>query len=237
MVRAARRASAAPTAPRRGRTAAPSAAPPARAHEAGPPRTGTLRRETSWHALTLDQLLSRGGGGSSSSGGGGGGGGARGEPPPEGPLPEGLSTIQQLLYTLAQGQLGAHARLLELAEGSPGHLLKALEALKEQYRSEVKGVNDKYMESKRRWRYSLSQAVAHRHLPEEATRFEAEAAMWRRQWEGASPELVEAARKVKLDNTPKITKVLAAYVQAQLKAMNKVASALQREEYKCIDIQ
>jgi hypothetical protein len=101
----------------------------------------------------------------------------------------------------------------------------------------VKGVNDKYMESKRRWRYSLSQAVAHRHLPEEATRFEAEAAMWRRQWEGASPELVDAARKVKLDNTPKITKVLAAYVQAQLKAMNKVAAALQREEYKAIDIQ
>jgi hypothetical protein len=81
--------------------------------------------------------------------------------------------------------------------------VKALEALKEQYRLEVKGINDKYMESKRRWRYSLSQAVAHRHLPEEATRFEAEAAMWRRQWEGASPELVDAARKVKLDNTPK----------------------------------
>ncbi len=34
-----------------------------------------------------------------------------------------------------------------------------------------------------------------------------------------------------------ITKVLAAYVQAQLKAMNKVAAALQREEYKLIDIQ
>jgi hypothetical protein len=31
--------------------------------------------------------------------------------------------------------------------------------------------------------------------------------------------------------------VLAAYVQAQLKTMNKVATALQREEYKLIDIQ
>jgi len=34
-----------------------------------------------------------------------------------------------------------------------------------------------------------------------------------------------------------ITKVIAAYVQAQLKTMNKAASALQREEYKLIDIQ
>jgi hypothetical protein len=33
-----------------------------------------------------------------------------------------------------------------------------------------------------------------------------------------------------------ITKVLAAYVQAQLKTMNKAASALQREEYKMIEL-
>ena len=128
---------------------------------------------------------------------------SRKEPPPEGPLPEGLSTIQQLLYTLAQGQLAAHARLLEQAETSPGHMFKALEALKEQYRQDVKGINEKYMESKRRWRYSLSQAVAHRHMPEEATRFETEATMWRRQWENTSPELVEAARKVKNEHGPK----------------------------------
>ena len=180
---------------------------------------------------------------------------SRKEPPPEGPLPEGLSTIQQLLYTLAQGQLAAHARLLEQAETSPGHMFKALEALKEQYRQDVKGINEKYMESKRRWRYSLSQAVAHRHMPEEAMRFETEATMWRKQWESTSPELVEAARKVKNEHGPKarpngnalacsappltplplqITKVLAAYVQAQLKTMNKAASALQREEYKLI---
>ena len=31
--------------------------------------------------------------------------------------------------------------------------------------------------------------------------------MWRRQWEGASPELVEAARKVKLDNAPKVRRL------------------------------
>ncbi len=126
------------------------------------------------------------------------------EPPAEGPLPEGLSTIQQLAYTLAQGQMAAHARLYEFAEQAPTPILKAFEALKEQYKSDVKGINDKYMESKRRWRYSLSQAVAHRHMPEEATRFESEASMWRRQWEGVSPELVEAARKVKLDHTPKV---------------------------------
>ena len=33
-----------------------------------------------------------------------------------------------------------------------------------------------------------------------------------------------------------ITKVLAAYVQAQLKLMNKFAQALQREEYKSIEL-
>jgi hypothetical protein len=165
-------------------------------------RGGTVsptRRLIAWYVVRLRSLFCAracSGGGTSTPK----------EPPAEGPLPEGLSTIQQLLYTLAQGQLSSHARMLELAEASPGHLLKALEALKEQYKADVKGVNDKYMESKRRWRYSLSQAVAHRHLPEEATRFEAEAAMWRRQWEGASPELVEAARKVKLDNTPKVGK-------------------------------
>ena len=104
---------------------------------------------------------------------------------------------------MAQGQLAAHARLLEQAETSPGHMFKALEALKEQYRQDVKGINEKYMESKRRWRYSLSQAVAHRHMPEEATRFETEATMWRRQWESTSPELVEAARKVKNEHGPK----------------------------------
>ena len=82
-------------------------------------------------------------------------------------------------------------------------MFKALEALKEQYRQDVKGINEKYMESKRRWRYSLSQAVAHRHMPEEATRFETEATMWRRQWESTSPELVEAARKVKNEHGPK----------------------------------
>jgi hypothetical protein len=87
-------------------------------------------------------------------------------------------------------------------------VFKALEALKEAYKSDVRGINEKYMESKRRWRYSLSQAVAHRHMPEEATRFEAEATMWRRQWEGASPELVEAARKVKNDHAPKASRTL-----------------------------
>ena len=149
------------------------------------------------------RLPHRGGNGNSSSSGT-----SRKEPPPEGPLPEGLSTIQQLLYTLAQGQLAAHAQLLEQAETSPGHVFKALEALKEAYKSDVRGINEKYMESKRRWRYSLSQAVAHRHMPEEATRFEAEATMWRRQWEGASPELVEAARKVKNDHAPKASRTL-----------------------------
>ena len=150
------------------------------------------------HQADQSRRLRRGNNSSNNSGT------SRKEPPPEGPLPEGLSTIQQLLYTLAQGQLAAHARLLEQAENSPGHMFKALEALKEQYRQDVKGINEKYMESKRRWRYSLSQAVAHRHMPEEATRFETEATMWRRQWENTSPELVEAARKVKNEHGPKV---------------------------------
>ena len=33
-----------------------------------------------------------------------------------------------------------------------------------------------------------------------------------------------------------ITKVIAAYIQAQLQTMNKAASALQREEYKLIEL-
>lgn len=146
-----------------------------------------------------------------------GGSSAFKEPPPEGPLPDGLSTIQQLAFTLAQGQLSAHARMYEFAEQAPQPVLKAFDALKEQYKCEVKGVNDKYMESKRRWRYSLSQAVAHRHMPEEATRFEAEAQMWRRQWEGASPELVEAARKVKQEHTPKARTERAAHGAAAMR--------------------
>jgi len=157
--------------------------------------------ETAWHA-PLEQVLRQPGGPERPPAG-------APAPPREGraeaqPLPPGLSTIQQLLYTLAQGQAAAHARLLELAEGSQTLVSKALEALKEAYRAEVRGVNDKYMETKRRWRYSLSQAVAHRHAPEEAARFEAEAAMWRRQWESASPELVEAARRVKAEHAPKV---------------------------------
>ena len=157
--------------------------------------------------------------------------------PPAGGLPPGLSTLQQLLHTLGAAQCGAHARLLEQAEASPGALLRALDALKEAYAANVRGVNEQYSECKRRWRYSLSQAVAHRHLPEEAARFEAEAAMWRSQWEGASPELVHAARGVVGEHGPRITKCLAAFVQAQLKSQTKVAAALQREEYKLIDIQ
>jgi hypothetical protein len=54
--------------------------------------------------------------------------------------------------------------------------------------------------------------------------------------ESPSPALTLADRCVP-PPLRQITKVLAAYVQAQLKAMNKVAAALQREEYKLIDIQ
>ena len=60
--------------------------------------------------------------------------------------------------------------------------------------------------------------------------------MWRRTWEQCSPEIREAAKRIKLEHTPKVTKVLAAYVQAQLKLMNKFAQALQREEYKTIEL-
>lgn len=168
------------------------------------PRTETLW-ETSWHALSLEQVVLRGGQQ------GAGAAAAPAASAPEGaaegvgqPLPSGLSTIQQLLYTLGLGQAAAHARLMELAESSHMLVHKALDALKEQYRADVKGINDKYMESKRRWRYSLSQAVAHRHSPEEASRFESEAAAWRRQWEGASGELVEAARRVKNEHAPRV---------------------------------
>jgi hypothetical protein len=176
--------------------------------------------ETSWHALSLEQLRQPVGPEKPPASPAVMPEGAADAPPP---LPAGLSTIQQLLYTLAQGQAAAHSRLMELAESSHSLVSKALEALKESYRSDVRGVNDKYMErrvrsvvdhafwltprwaacSKRRWRYSLSQAVAHRHAPEEATRFETEAAMWRRQWESTSPELVEVARRVKAEHAPK----------------------------------
>ena len=169
------------------------------------PRTETLW-ETSWHALSLEQVVLRGG--QQGTGAAAAPASSPSEGAPEGavtPLPAGLSTIQQLLYTLGQGQLAAHARLMELAESSHMLVHKALDALKEQYRADVKGINDKYMESKRRWRYSLSPAVAHRHAPEEASRFESEAAAWRRQWEGASGELVEAARRVKNEHGPKVS--------------------------------
>lgn len=50
-------------------------------------------------------------------------------------MPEGLSTIQQLLWTMAQAQIAAHARMLELAETSPVHIAKAYEMLMEQYKA------------------------------------------------------------------------------------------------------
>jgi len=184
--------------------------------------------DSSWRALSLDQMMAPGAAGPSGTGR---------KLPAEVPLPEGLPTFQSLLFTLGIAQEAAHARLLELAASSPGHLLRAAEALREAYRAEVRPVNEKYSESKRRWRYSLSQAVAHRALPEEAARYEAEAAMWRRQWEGTSPELVSAAKKVKAEHGGRLLKVLAAYVQGQLKAMGKVTTALQREEYKQIELE
>jgi len=199
------------------------------------PRTETLLP----HALSLQMLARPLGqhvapaGGSASPGAGS----PRRDAPPEQPsLPPGLSTIQQLLCTLSRGQTAAHTRLLELAEASPSLPLRALEALKASYASDVKALNDSYMEAKRRWRYSLSQAVAHRHAPEEASRFESEAALWRRKWEATAPELVEAARRVTAEHTPRVTKVLASWVQLQLKAFGKSASELQREEYKGIQI-
>ena len=47
-------------------------------------------------------------------------------------------------------QIAAHARMLELAEASPVHISKAVEAMTDQYKAELKPVNDKYMEAKRR---------------------------------------------------------------------------------------
>ena len=97
-------------------------------------------------------------------------------------------------------------------------------------------MNDKYMEAKRRWRYALNQAAAHRQLPEEAAKFDQEAVMWRRQWEACAPDIREHARRLRTEHQPKVTKVLAAYVQAQLKLMNRFSQALQRDEYKTIEL-
>lgn len=116
------------------------------------------------------------------------------------------------------------------------HITKAFEMLMEQYKAELKPVNDKYMEAKRRWRYALNQAAAHQQLPEERAKFEQEAVMWKRQWETCAPDIREVAKRIRAEHTPKITKVLAAYVQAQLKLMNKFAQSLQREEYKNIEL-
>lgn len=48
--------------------------------------------------------------------------------------------------------------------------------------------------------------------------------------------MLRTARPRCADACAQVTKVLAAWVQAQLKAMNKFGTALQREEYKRIDI-
>jgi hypothetical protein len=195
------------------------------------PRTETLWAPT-WRALSLEQLLKGGG-----PGGQGGGQGAWRDPPPDGaPLPEGLSTQQQLLHVLGAAQQAAAAQQLSFAESSSQSLSKTFDALRSSYASDVKPSNDTYMESKRRWRYSLQQAAAHRHAPEEAQRFEQEAVMWRRQWENASLEVCDASRKVVAEHAPKVTKALAGYVQAQLKAMGRMRDALQREEYRRIDV-
>ena len=194
------------------------------------PRTETLWAPT-WRALSLDQLLKGGGPGQ------GGGQGAWKDPPPDGaPLPEGLSTQQQLLHVLGAAQQAAAAQQLAFAESSSQSLSKTFDTLRSSYASDVKPSNDTYMESKRRWRYSLQQAAAHRHAPEEAQRFEQEAVMWRRQWENASLEVCDASRKVVAEHAPKVTKALAGYVQAQLKAMGRMRDALQREEYRRIDV-
>ena len=195
------------------------------------PRTETLWAPT-WRALSLEQLLKGGPGGQ----GVGAAGGLR-DPPPDGaPLPEGLSTQQQLLHVLGAAQQAAAAQQLAFAESSSQSLSKTFDALRGAYAADVKPSNDTYMESKRRWRYSLQQAAAHRHAPEEAQRFEQEAVMWRRQWENASLEVCDASRKLVAEHAPKLTKALAGYVQAQLKAMGRMRDALQREEYRRIDV-
>jgi len=196
------------------------------------PRTETLWAPT-WRALSLEQLLK----GAPGVAPGAGAGGALRDPPADGsPLPEGLSTQQQLLYVLGCAQQAAAAQQISFAESSSQSLSKTFDSVRAAYASDVKPSNDTYMESKRRWRYSLQQAAAHRHAPEDAQRFEQEAVMWRRQWENASLEVCDAARKMVAEHAPKITKALAAYVQAQLKCTGRMRDALQREEYRRIDV-
>lgn len=200
------------------------------------PRTETLWAPT-WRALSLEQLLKVGPSGGGGGAGGGGGGGAWRDPPADGsPLPEGLSTQQQLLHVLGCAQQAAAQQQLGFAESSSQSLSKTFDALRAAYAADVKPSNDTYMESKRRWRYSLQQAAAHRHAPEEAQRFEQEAVMWRRQWENASLEVCDAARKLVGEHAPRLTKALAGYVQAQLKCTGRMRDALQRQEYSRIDV-
>jgi hypothetical protein len=193
------------------------------------PRTETLWAPT-WRALSLDQLLKGQGQGQQ-------GPATLKEPPPDGsPLPEGLSTTQQLLHVLGCAQQAAAQQQLVFAETGSQSLSRCFDSLRAAYAADVKPSNDTYMESKRRWRYSLQQAAAHRHAPEEAQRFEQEATTWRRQWENASLEVCEAARKLVAEHSPRVTKAVAGYVQAQLKCMGKIREALQREEYRRIDV-
>ena len=64
--------------------------------------------------------------------------------------PAPLAPSAKNLTRAAVVQVAAHARMLELAEASPVHITKAVEAMTEQYKAELKPTNDKYMEAKRR---------------------------------------------------------------------------------------
>lgn len=183
--------------------------------------------------LSLEGLLSKAGGGA-----GGGGSPQRGSSAAvvSEEFTPGCSTTQALLHTLGAAQAASHARLADVATHAHAALLKAEEQLKEAYRVSLREEVAAYAEAKRKWRYSLQQAVAHRLQPEEASKFEAEAAVYHAKWEAASPGLAAAARAVKAEHAPRLTRAVACYVQAQLKGVSRAGASLQREAYKRIDI-